>query len=134
MNKFAVLLECDPGNTLGGSCLRDINNMASYLVNECHFMASNIYLLTTASHKSKIQSIKQSNSKDLYKIIDMINQQNPQLIIVLLSGHGFSIGDRNGDEIDGCDEAVNVGFQMLDDDIYNNVVLKIKYMSFWNYV
>ena len=125
MNKFAILLECDPGNTLGGSCLRDIDNMASHLIDMCQFLPSNINLLTTSSYKPKTQGVQQSDSKDLYKVVDRINQSDPQLMIILLSGHGFSVRDRNGDELDGCDEAINVGFQILDDDLYN-LVLKLK--------
>lgn len=126
MNKFAVLIECDPGNTLGGSCLRDIDNMASCLVNQFNFISSNIYLLTTSPYKPKTQGVSQANSKELYNIVNKINQYNPQLIIILLSGHGFSIPDINKDELDGRDEAINVGFQVIDDDIYNNIVLKLK--------
>lgn len=125
MNKFAILLECDPGNTLGGSCLRDIDNMASHLIDMCQFLPQNINLLTTSSYRPKTQGVQQSNSKEIFKVVESINQSNPQLIVVLLSGHGFSVGDRNGDELDGCDEAINVGFQILDDDLYN-LVLKMK--------
>ena len=28
MTQYAILTECDPGTTLGGSCFRDVNNMA----------------------------------------------------------------------------------------------------------
>lgn len=126
MNKFAILVECDPGNTLGGSCLRDVDNMASYLINKCHFLPSNIHLLTTAQYKPKTIGVSQHISKDLFKVFDSLNNQKIDFLVVLLSGHGFSISDRNGDEVDGCDEAINVGFQIVDDDLYNNIVLKLK--------
>jgi hypothetical protein len=126
MNNYAILIECDPGNTLGGSCTRDIENMASYLINKYNFYAKNIYLLTTTNHKSKIPDVMNYNSKEIFQVFDRINLCDPNLIIILLSGHGFSIPDKDGDECDGMDESINVGFQITDDEIYNKIVKKIK--------
>ena len=125
MNRFALLIECDEGNTLGGSCLRDIENMARCLI-EHNFQPSNVYLLTTSSYKPKTPGIVHGQSKDLFKIFQQINALEPSFLVVLLSGHGYSVADRNGDEVDGADEAVHINGQVLDDDIYNNIVTKMK--------
>lgn len=127
MNKFALLIECDPGNTLGGSCLRDVENMAKYLIAKCNFDPSNIYLLTTnSSYKPKIPNINHKLSIDMFNLFNEINNKNPHFMVILLSGHGFSIRDNNGDEVDGCDEAINIGRQVIDDEIYTNIVTKLK--------
>jgi len=124
MNKFAILLECDPSQTLGGSCLRDIENMAGGLIKICNFDDKNIYILTTNSFKSKY-TFNCFNSKELFNIIDRINKLNPTFIVVLLSGHGFSIKDISSDEMDGYDEVINIGYQLNDDQIYEGLVKKI---------
>ncbi|QKF94599.1 hypothetical protein QKU48_gp1141 [Fadolivirus algeromassiliense] len=127
MNKFALLIECDPGNTLGGSCLRDIENMAKYLIVECDFKPYNIYLLTTnPSYKPKNVNVNHMLSINMFHVFNEINKKNPGFMVILLSGHGFSVQDNNGDEIDGRDEAINIGRQVLDDEIYNNIVVKLK--------
>lgn len=127
MNNYAILLECDPNNTLGGSCQRDIENMASHLISKCNYNSENIYLLTSSSYKTKINGINQRSSTELFSVFDTINRQNPNLIIIELSGHGFSVKDTSGDEIDGRDEAINVGNKrILDDDIYKNIILKLQ--------
>ena len=64
-------------------------------------------------------------SKNIFTIFDSILLKNPELIIILLSGHGYSVRDNDGDEIDGRDEAINVGYQILDDLIYTNIVKKL---------
>lgn len=123
MNHFAILVECDPGKTLGGSCTRDINNLAQHLVNRCHFDPSKIYTLSTNQNTDTIG--QKGCSIEFFKYIDQIMDQKPELIIILLSGHGFSVFDTDGDEIDHQDEAINVGRLIIDDEIYERLVHKL---------
>jgi hypothetical protein len=130
MNNYAILLECDPGNTLGGSCTRDIKNMASYLIEYCNFLPSNIYLLSTNNKIgwSNINGVIYSQSTQLFDIFNIINEKNPSLFVMLISGHGYIFNDNNNDEIDGHDEAIKISSNkfIIDDDIYNNIISKLK--------
>jgi Caspase domain len=124
MNKFAILLECDPGNTLGGSCLHDVSNMAHALIQKCQFDPKDIYILATAVCQNKIDHINYDISKNFFKVSDQIYQLNPNFLLILISGHGFSVTDTDGDEVDHMDDAINVGYQITDDNIYDCIVKK----------
>jgi hypothetical protein len=120
MSLYAILTECDPGSTLGGSCFRDVNNMAKYLINKCDFTPSNIYILTTPGTNifTHITGVNYSyNSTDIFDVYSIIINFNPKLIVLLLSGHGFSVVDINGDETDRADESITFGKGMIIDDI-----------------
>jgi Caspase domain len=118
----AVLVECDPGNTLGGSCVRDVHNMAEFLFE--HSITNDIHVLLTDLSKSKLSCAKYSSSKNIFKILDEITLKSGDKLIVLVSGHGYSVRDKTGDEIDGRDEYINVGFQVKDDDLYERIIMK----------
>ena len=126
-NKYAMLIECDLGTTLGGSCYRDVKNMGNHLVERCGFSNENIYILTTKVVKECIEGAKYGRSQtDIFKIANEISQKNPTQVVVLISGHGFSILDKNGDETDGKDEAIKIGNGYLtDDQLYEGIVKKI---------
>lgn len=119
----AILVECDPGNTLGSSCIRDVHNMASYLIQN-GVNASDIIILLTDLSKKKLSNVIYSQSNQILQIFDSINLTSNDTLIVLLSGHGFTQRDTNGDEIDGMDEVINVGFIVTDDMIYEHLILK----------
>lgn len=120
MNKYAILVECNPPGTadLGGSCERDLVNMRKQLL-DCGFLDENIICLYT-----KIEG-KYGFSCDLFKVFDDIIQKSPEKVVILISGHGFQVRDTDGDEIDGFDECINLGKGIvLDDHLYKNIVLK----------
>jgi hypothetical protein len=128
-NKHAILIECDPHTTLGGSCLRDVRNMATHIIDRCSFTSNNIHILTTQHHdKIKGESYKNINYKssrtDIFNVYDNIINCNPSQIVILISGHGFSVRDNNNDEIDGKDEYINVGRRITDDELYDKIVKK----------
>lgn len=136
MNPFALLVECDPGTTLGGSCYRDVKNMAEHLVNRCNFKSENIYILTTSPQENtdkfnygnsrSLLPTLSGNSNNIFDYATEIINKNPSFFVLLLSGHGFEVPNTNGDKMDGYDDAVNVGKMILDDDLYSNIVLKLK--------
>lgn len=119
--KLGFLLECDPGTTLGGSCLRDVKNMEQHLKTRCGF--DTIHTFTTGGKYGQPAN----------KFIDALKQfatscdnADDNLIVVLVSGHGFQTPDRNGDETDGMDEMINIGSRTIIDDELNAVVLQFK--------
>lgn len=121
---IAILLECDPGNTLGGSCIRDVHNVAEFLHSKN--ISDDIHVLLTdlKTLKPELKYIKYSSSKTIYTLLDNLNLVSGDKLIFMVSGHGFTQADRNGDEIDGNDEFINVGFQVKDDDLYERIILK----------
>jgi hypothetical protein len=106
-NKIAILLECDPGNTLGGSCIRDVHNMSKALTERgfiCHMMLS----------------ADRTSSKFLERITELAGGEY-DMLVVLISGHGFGTSDQatTGDEVDGQDEMIHTtGGVIIDDQIY----------------
>jgi Caspase domain len=130
-NTHAILIECDPHTTLGGSCLRDVRNMATHLIDRCSFVPNNIHILTTHNNEpikgNMYADIQYKSSRtDIFKVYNDITARNPMKIIILLSGHGFSVRDNNNDEIDGRDEAINVGRRIIDDELYDGIVKECK--------
>jgi hypothetical protein len=82
MNSFAILLECDPGNSLGGSCQRDLLNMKKYLISECNFKEENVITLFSK------ECTKFGFSKDLFSVFEYVLTLKPDTILILISGHG----------------------------------------------
>lgn len=125
--KYAILLECDPQNTLGGSCIRDVKNMAEHLISRCNLNKSNIHILTTNSSFQKVSLDKGYPTYSSNQFINVITNVKKMCteydtIIILISGHGYQIHDSNGDEQDGLDEMISVGSRnIIDDEIYLNI-------------
>ena len=122
--KYAILLECDPYNTLGGSCIRDIKNMSEHLINRCDLQQSNIHIFTTNSTFQKTMSEKYLTypANQFVNIVGNIKKGicEKDTLILLISGHGYQTSDTNRDEKDGLDEMISVGSRnIVDDEIYS---------------
>lgn len=118
--RYAILLECDPGNTLGGSCIRDVKNMSENLIMRCNFDQHNIHILTSNTYTQKY-NCHTYHSDQFFNVISNIKNTSTEndVIIVLISGHGYQTPDRNGDENDGMDEMISIGSRSItDDEIY----------------
>lgn len=124
MTSIAILIECDPGTTLGGSCFRDVHNMANHLIVNKVMNASNIHLFTTSTPKIKIDGV---NYYETIKLLNTLFTDEYDLVIILISGHGYSVSDTNNDEMDGRDEAINIGYTISDDIIYEKFIRGINY-------
>lgn len=128
--KYAILLECDPYNTLGGSCIRDVKNMADNLVKRCHFNTQNIHIATTnTSLLSQTYPIYPTHSSnEIFKIISNIKDVSTKddIIVLLISGHGYQTQDTNHDEIDGLDEMISIGSKNIIDDELFGLIKNIK--------
>lgn len=126
---FALLVECDPGTTLGGSCLRDVQNMANHLISRCGFSPENIIITTTCpiNNAKRINGVVYQKTQTFFKSFNELLCKCNDKIVVLLSGHGFSVPDNNGDEADGRDEAIQTGAgTIIDDTIRSNIVIPAK--------
>ena len=120
---FAVLVECDPSNSLGGSCYRDIFNIRDGLIAR-KFKEKNIFILSSSCIFQKIQNNHLEEncylSHNINGVVNNISKQNPTLVYFHFSGHGYQKRDMNGDEKDNMDEYVNLnGMTLLDDDFYD---------------
>jgi len=126
MNKNkAILIECDPNNSLGGSCIRDINNFCWELYNNQLIENSNITIFTTSEVKNKILNVKYKKTQNLLYELKNFKLKTDDFLFILLTGHGYNTIDKSGDEIDNKDEYINTGNgKLLDDDFYNELILK----------
>lgn len=113
----ALLVECDPGCTLGGSCQRDAINMTEELV---RIGIPRDHIRTLITHGGV------NSSSRIFEVARDIILRRPSLFIMLITGHGFSVPDKNGDEIDGADEAINIGRVITDDQIYDHIVMQLQ--------
>lgn len=129
---YALLVECDSGHTLGGSCERDVINMSAELVQQ-GIAPTNIWTLFTSTNHPSHVGVNNAHSSQIFAIARNIMQRSPSLFVVLITGHGYSIADTGacGDEIDGMDEAIVVGSGpgsgfITDDQIYEQIVTQLQ--------
>jgi len=129
MKLFSIFIEVDPGSTLGKSCFNDLYNMNNYLVNHI----TQCYVFTTyklsSNEKMKFKgygNITFNKIMLLKKQIESVmkNIKYDEILFVHISGHGNQINDGSMDEIDGKDEFVSTGYQIIrDDDFHKMFVL-----------
>jgi hypothetical protein len=68
-------------------------------------------------------AVKVVDSLNVLTLMETLSAEH-QVLLVLVTGHGYSIPDRNGDEADGRDEMILVnrrGMCILDDEFYTAV-------------
>lgn len=145
MSIYAILIEGDNENTLGGACSRDIWNIAKKIKNETQIKKENFYLffydmLHNPFVVKYVEKITQLGIENIYensienilscfqKIVDISHNSVAQevrtsgiTIYFHYSGHGYQIKDADGDEIDGYDELF-LGRKLTDDMIWKNFV------------
>lgn len=131
-NLHAFLYNCDPQNTLGGSCHRDITNIAEFL--QC--MATKTYKEDTVLKSVNLYTkLNQNHSCFSDMFTDFMTSEGIEegdVILVYLSGHGYQTRDLNGDEKDGNDEYIMTKFgRVLDDNIHDMLIKYLpKYTKF----
>jgi len=130
---YAILIDGDNENTLGGACSRDLWNISKKLLNDLPILPTNIHTffhdLPSDRYVKKIQELEITNTrsnhlaniKNCFDYIISMSKLTPTVIIFHYSGHGYQVPDDNGDEIDGMDE-IFLGHTMRDDYIWDNLV------------
>ena len=136
MNKISILIEADPSNSLGGSCINDLIYTANYLED----YVKEINILTTSNLDDlKISKFpKKSNFYifDKETLIDLLkNISDNSTIFVLISGHGYQKKDLSNDEIDGKDEYIRSKKSIiLDDDLRDIFIVPLKEKNNINFI
>ena len=113
---YAILIEADQYNSLGGSCIRDLYNMANALI-AIHI--SEIYVLYNREiniknfptcYREKLVSFQ----KQIQNIIQKLKECD--ILLFYISGHGYQMKDQDGDEEDGYDEYIQLSCGRVTDD------------------
>jgi hypothetical protein len=95
--------------------------METHLLNRCKF--DKVLAFTTSGrHGSSasqfIDALKQTRIE--------VEDHPDALVVVLISGHGYTTYDANGDETDGQDEMITIGSRIIIDDELYSVVTQYK--------
>jgi hypothetical protein len=127
MSKRAVLIGINYKSSeeeLKG-CINDIQHIKFFLLNTMNYKTENITILTDDSF---IKPTRKNIEEQLLKIVK--DSKTGDSICIQYSGHGSTIIDRSGDEIDGKDEVLcPIDFRrsgvISDDWLYENIITKI---------
>lgn len=123
MDVIAILIECDHSNTLGGSCSRDVIQVAKLLRDMCNVPTNNIAIIGGNRTKMLCKSVfgaqagasmylAPSDRGILTKALNQcLSHCHPTTLYIHISGHGYQTSDdsKNGDEVDGLDEYIILG-------------------------
>lgn len=118
-SRIALLIGIDYRGTsyeLSG-CYNDIIRVQNYLMHVAGFSSREI--LRMSERQGDILPTKQNILQQLSRLFRLPSHD----ILIYFSGHGESVQDKNGDEIDGRDETLcpldcQQAGQIIDDDIY----------------
>lgn len=124
MSTHAILIECDPGRTLGGSCSRDVVNMAAHIAG----WVDTVNIFTTSNLPSPPPAnaiCHKLERTQLEKVVALIPPKSD--VLVHISGHGYQQRDTSNDETDGYDEYVRTGGGiLLDDDLHEIFLVALR--------
>jgi hypothetical protein len=133
----SILIEADPHNSLGGSCSRDVKNVATSISNLKDHKFSNTFIISTRDTKLKEEypkSIRPVFLKSIHfrseiqAIVKLCQRKHRSCkFFVYISGHGYQTRDNSGDEMSGMDDYIvmNDGI-VLDDYIYDDMVQTLR--------
>jgi len=138
MRYFAIIIDGDLENTLGGACSRDVWNISNKFINDIQPTANDVYLffhnLSSDKYASKLsrigaRNISESNLHNIKKcfddVVNQVNSEQEQSVVFFhYSGHGYQVPDIEGDEVDGFDD-IFLGHSMKDDFIWDNLIVKL---------
>lgn len=134
---YGIMIEADPSNSLGGSCIRDLYNISNHIsnVDKEKYDIQQHYILTTKSLSSNNRKQFLHPKIDFQPITSFIPQINNilanipknSILLLYISGHGYQMIDKSGDEIDNMDEyiRVNNSIIIIDDQIKLEIIDKI---------
>lgn len=125
-NKYALLIGINYKKTDGElrGCINDVQNMKKILLQKYNYLPENIKLLTEDQSRENWPTA--ANIVAELKTLIRKSYNNCSEIWIHYSGHGASIRDYSGDELDGKDEViVPLDYQkvgMLTDDVLNRYI------------
>lgn len=140
MSSIAIYIEADQGNTLGGSCIRDLYNMANAVAGiisaQQHHVFTHCKLNAATKHRFPSGTIFHEHSKNPLRAFEgLVNRlSGTGTLFVVISGHGYQTRDVSGDELDGYDEHIRIqGITILDDDLrhcfIDNLPLNMRFVG-----
>jgi len=131
-----LLIEADNSHSLGGSCIRDLNNLYNYTkqfsIDEKIPISQSIIL--SIDNDNKIQTKfpnstfdKLSNYKSVFtSFISKI--KSTDYVIISISGHGYQENSNTKEESDMLDEYISYnGGAIIDNQIYSLLVSKLSF-------
>jgi hypothetical protein len=131
-----LLIEADNSHSLGGSCIRDLNNLYNYTkqfsIDEK--IPINQSIILSIDNDNKIQSKfpnstfdKLSNYKSVFNSF-ISNIKSTDYVIISISGHGYQQRSKTQEETDLLDEYISYGNGIiLDNEIYSLLVSKLSF-------
>lgn len=133
---YGIMIEADPSNSLGGSCIRDLYNISNHISNldKDKYSIQHHYILTNQTLSNDNRNKFLHPNIDFQLITSFIPQINNILenipknscLILYISGHGYQMIDKSGDEIDNMDEYIRVNNGIIiDDQIKLEIIDKI---------
>ena len=125
MTKIAILLEADQGNTLGGSCIRDLYNLSNHLPDIFDkILVFSHQDLSDQHHHFNPKCTFQRNTILLKTISEIVSNSQLELLFMSISGHGYQQRDQEHDELDGMDEYIKINGQVLLDDQFRSLIIE----------
>lgn len=125
MDLCAVLIDADPGRSLGGSVSRDLVAMTKYLQSAgcCRGVVFSTHPLPLPAGFVRLEALDED------ELLLQCRRLAPGYtkLFFFVSGHGYQEADRDGDEVDGQDEFVVVtgAASRLTDDQIHSVLTKL---------
>ena len=131
-----LLIEADNAHSLGGSCVRDLNNLYNYAkqFSNDNKISINQTVVLSIDNDNKIQSKfpnstfdKLSNYKSAFtSFISKI--KSTDYVIISISGHGYQQRSSTQEETDLLDEYISYGNGIIiDNEIYSLLVSKLSF-------
>jgi len=102
-------------------CINDVNKFNNFLINKVKYESKNIKILTD---KTVMKPTKKNILLELNNILIDINENKIKEVILLYSGHGTQIYDKNKEEKDNLDEMIiTCDLNTIKDDEFNSFFL-----------
>lgn len=119
---ICVLMEVDEGSSLGGSCLRDLVNIANTTTSGDSQNHVFTHAKLSADERARFPDrtwfhvYPERGIDPLSDIRELVSGFVSTTLCVVVSGHGYQCRDDNGDELDGMDEYVRIRGRVVRDD------------------
>jgi hypothetical protein len=126
-----LFIEADNQKNLGGSCIRDIKNMNSYIDNIYNIRRQTTILSFNHNYSLNDLNGLNYNYDSLKNYVDNFkrfcdNVNEGDNVLIMISGHGYQKHNEKGDEKDGMDEYISYNEGIItDNNIYELLIKKL---------